>query len=352
MAERLTIKQIAELSGVSVGTVDRILHNRGMVSESARVAVQAVLEKNSYEYNIHTSAVAFRKTKKVFDLVIAIPFSVEGEYWDLIKKGIENGLDEYKDIPTNISYVHFDQFSATSCHEAFDSVAQKKCSAVILGTTFEDEIIRLCKILDDKNTPYVFVDGNVPHTNPVAYFQADQEICGRLLARLMDKMTPKDAEIAILLPRRVAVPMSNNSKIRLDAFKSFFRDNGNNRQLLVAFFSANDDEERKMEIAGFLESNSSVKGIAVVVSTSYLISDAIAESGKDGKIVIGGFDVTEGNARCIKNETLDFAIDQHPTMQGFKAVEAAIHFLLYATSDKIDCSPVPVNVVLKENLQR
>ena len=52
MAQQLTIRQIAELAGVSVGTVDRVLHNRGRVSPEALAAVQAVLDKQSYKYNL------------------------------------------------------------------------------------------------------------------------------------------------------------------------------------------------------------------------------------------------------------------------------------------------------------
>lgn len=43
MAKQIKIKDIARMAGVSAGTVDRILHNRGNVSASSRAAVEKVL---------------------------------------------------------------------------------------------------------------------------------------------------------------------------------------------------------------------------------------------------------------------------------------------------------------------
>ena len=45
MNKNYRIKDIAELSGVSTGTVDRILHERGKVSEDARKKVEKVLKE-------------------------------------------------------------------------------------------------------------------------------------------------------------------------------------------------------------------------------------------------------------------------------------------------------------------
>ena len=48
MGKTYRIKDIAELSGVSTGTVDRILHNRGKVSEEAQKKVEKVLKEIDY----------------------------------------------------------------------------------------------------------------------------------------------------------------------------------------------------------------------------------------------------------------------------------------------------------------
>ena len=42
---KIRIKDIATLAGVSEGTVDRVLHNRGEVSAKSREAVTKVLEE-------------------------------------------------------------------------------------------------------------------------------------------------------------------------------------------------------------------------------------------------------------------------------------------------------------------
>ncbi|MBO7071879.1 MAG: substrate-binding domain-containing protein [Bacteroidales bacterium] len=349
MAQQLTIKQIAELSGVSVGTVDRILHNRGRVSPEATAAVQQVLDKHSYKYNLHTSAVAFKKTKKCFDLVISIPASQKGEYWDLIKTGIDRGLQEYGDISIRCNFLFFDQFNSLSCKECFEKIAVMDCSAVVLGTTFVEETRSLCLKLDERGIPYVFVDGHLTGTRPVASFHADQRACGSLLAHLMDSVTPEDSEIAVLLPKRVGTQLSNNSAIRLEAFRDYFIAHGKEQNLLEGHFSTIDSGKAQEDLLSFLAEHPRIKGIAVVISTGYIISDALSSAGIKG-LKIGGFDVTEGNARCLGEETLHFLINQHPGRQGFYAVESLLHYLLYGIPDKTLREFLPIDIVFKENL--
>ena len=43
-----TIKQIAKLAGVSIGTVDRVLHERGGLDPNTKARVQAAIEELGY----------------------------------------------------------------------------------------------------------------------------------------------------------------------------------------------------------------------------------------------------------------------------------------------------------------
>ena len=60
--DKIRIKDIAEHSGVSVGTVDRVLHNRPNVSKAAREKVEKTLKELDYHPNMYASALAYNKS--------------------------------------------------------------------------------------------------------------------------------------------------------------------------------------------------------------------------------------------------------------------------------------------------
>ena len=55
-ADKIRIKDVAKLAGVSVGTVDRVLHNRPNVSEEARTKVEKAIKEMDYRPNVYASA--------------------------------------------------------------------------------------------------------------------------------------------------------------------------------------------------------------------------------------------------------------------------------------------------------
>ena len=60
------------MAGVSAGTVDRVLHNRGDVSVSSREKVQKVLDEIDYHPNMFAIGLA---AKKRYHIVCIIPYS-------------------------------------------------------------------------------------------------------------------------------------------------------------------------------------------------------------------------------------------------------------------------------------
>ena len=58
-----TIKDIAREAGVSIGTVDRVLHDRGMVSPETKARILDVMKELDYKPNHAAQGLAIRKKK-------------------------------------------------------------------------------------------------------------------------------------------------------------------------------------------------------------------------------------------------------------------------------------------------
>ena len=82
--ERIRIKDIARQAGVSVGTVDRVLHDRSGVSEASRKKVEEILKQLDYQPNMYASALA---SNKKYNFVCLIPKHHASEYWDDVEIG-------------------------------------------------------------------------------------------------------------------------------------------------------------------------------------------------------------------------------------------------------------------------
>lgn len=75
-----TIKQIAEMAGVSRGTVDRVLNNRGSVNANTAARVREIAEKLNYKPNkAGLMLAAQKKNLKIGVIYFPIPilFSVK-----------------------------------------------------------------------------------------------------------------------------------------------------------------------------------------------------------------------------------------------------------------------------------
>ena len=65
----MTIKDLAKLSGYSLGTVSRVLNNQPNVSEQARKTILALVEEHGFERNASAQLLKQQRTKSVLIIV-------------------------------------------------------------------------------------------------------------------------------------------------------------------------------------------------------------------------------------------------------------------------------------------
>lgn len=346
MNRQVKIKEIAQMSGVSAGTVDRIIHNRGNVSEKSRKAVEATLKKVGYKPNLHTSAVSLQKS---FNIVITTPNANRGEYWGAILEGIERALEEYSDIKITTKYSFYDQFDSDSCQDAFGAVSGLNPDGVIIGPTFRGETVSLCNSLDERGIPYIFIDSPLEGTSPLASFYIDQNTCGRLMGHILFSCIPEDASIAVFGMERKGNAHSYNSLQREKGLKEFARERGWGDRLVKANIPVILDEKRVKAVVDFFKGDRNIKGAGIMNSRGHIIADILQRNGISG-IHIVSFDLTLRNQKCLKEGSISALLCQRPGQQGFSAVQSMISYLLYRKKEENGEHLLPVDIVMKENL--
>jgi simple sugar transport system substrate-binding protein len=91
-----------------------------------------------------------------------------------------------------------------------------------------------------------------------------------------------------------------------------------------------DPAEIKNRVIAFLRANKDVNGIITLGPTSaHPTIQAVEEIGLKGKVYFGTFDLSGEIAAAIKNDTIAYAIDQQPYLQGYLPVVILTNLVRY-----------------------
>lgn len=129
MAEKIRIKDIAERAGVSVGTVDRVLHERPNVSEPARKKVEQALKEMNYQPNMYASALAYNKQ---YTFYMLLPKHESEAYWEEIEEGARKCEDTRRDFHIDVEISFFERSSDESFREKANEIIQAKPEGVVV----------------------------------------------------------------------------------------------------------------------------------------------------------------------------------------------------------------------------
>ena len=106
MGDRIRIKDIAAKAGVSVGTVDRVLHKRPNVSKLAKEKVEKILNEINYQPNVYASVLAYNKT---YTFYCVLPKHTSEAYWEEIELGAIKAVELRCDFHLNIKQLYLYQ---------------------------------------------------------------------------------------------------------------------------------------------------------------------------------------------------------------------------------------------------
>ncbi|MCX6327133.1 MAG: LacI family DNA-binding transcriptional regulator [Bacteroidia bacterium] len=344
--KKARIKDIALLAGVSIGTVDRVIHNRGEVAEKTRVKVRRILKETNYSPNVMAQVL---KLKKRFNLVSLLPEpTIDNPFWQKHPLGMMRAVEELDVFPITITQVTFDMQSEEDFQKKAESVFKLKPHGVLLAPIFKSESIAFCSKLSREKIPFVFVDGFIENTNFLAYIGEDIFQSGRVAGQLIDMVTPEKNDILVV---NIAKNLQNVHHLnnRTKGFFSYFEKSGRNKgkkiNINIPYPSS---DSVKVAIDKVFMGNPGIGSIFITGSRSYLIALYLEEKGLKSINLIG-YDLLDMNVKYLKSGITRLLIGQRPEEQTYKAVKKLFEFLsLHKIPEKIEY--LPVDVVTSENV--
>jgi LacI family transcriptional regulator len=343
---KIRIKDIARLAGVSPGTVDRVLHNRGEVSAKTRSKILQIIQEMDYQPDILASILA---NKKEIRIAVLIPEGKQDNpFWKYPVKGIEEGLRELRHFGIVLDSYLFDYTERDSFIEKSAGMLKNQYQGVILAPVFTDESALVVEECRKRDIPVVLINANICSGGCLAFIGQDSLQSGKVAARLMNYGLNGDPEILIVNFIRAKGNQDHILK-REEGFRLWFsgmKEAPFLRQINIPG-TGNQVTEGMLEEA-ISASEQGVGGIFVTNSRVFRVARFLERKNYKNIILIG-YDLLEENREFLKKGTIDFLISQKPAEQGHLSVIALYHHLILR--EKVEKNQyLPVDILTKENL--
>ncbi len=336
---KVNIKDIASQAGVSIGTVDRVIHGRGEVSEDTRKKVLRVISELNYQPNLIARSLA---SKKKVRLVILLPkASSDDEYWYYPQIGIKKALDEIHDHGPIVHQLSFTPGNQQEFLQQLEKLDTIDFDGLLTASIYPDELRNYIK--DHKSDKsIILIDSNIPELE-VDFVGQDAVKSGMVAGRLIDLLTTSDKNCRILIPKLVSnVQSFPVVRRRIDGFRQYFRMEGKDPILDEVTLTIRANQQEIPELRKLLKDP--YQAVFVPNSRSYLI-----KSNSQNKIWILGYDLTDQNVKLLRKGALDFIISQQPERQGYMAVMRLFNKLIGKTNSTIQYH-LPIDILMKENV--
>ena len=343
---KTTIQDVANYANVSIGTIDRVIHNRGKVSPTKIKKIEEAIELLDFSPNLLARTLALGKQ---FVICSLFPEALgDQSYWCLPKKGVEQAANDYRDFGIVVDSFEYSLFDESSFTQHAEAILKKAPDGVVLAPLFEKESLLFVNALEKKGIPYVFIDANIPDKKNLSYIGPDSNGSGYLAGKFLNSILNHDGDVLIV---NMVKGIENNAHVRVveNGFREFFESTNQEEQRRIDSITirSTDKEEVTQELAAYYIKNPDTKGVFVTNSKAHLVSEYNRKHNLDIKVI--GFDLVEGNITEIKNGGIDFIISQSPVFQGSHAIRALFDFFVYKRTP-LNIQHVSLNIIVKENI--
>ncbi|WP_205943582.1 LacI family DNA-binding transcriptional regulator [Pedobacter cryophilus] len=338
------VKEIARRANVSIGTVDRVIHNRTGVSETTKSNILAIMKELDYQPNILARRLASKKLLKFATLIPSM--SKETEFWKAPLKGIEQAESEIKQYGIEIEKYFYDQNDKNSFVTQSKKILETEIDGLLVAPIFIEESLEFAKSCNQLKIPQVFINSDIPNESRLSYIGPDLFQSGYLSARLTNYALPESSKILIINISK-GIDAYHHLLEKEEGFRAYFKNNKKNNEIIKIDIKQTDYDSIAIRISETLALNPDIKALFVTNSRVFSVAQYLEKSGiKD--ILLVGYDFLENSIEYLEKDIIAFLICQKPQEQAYKGIMSLYQKLVLNTEVE-NTYYMPIDIITKEN---
>lgn len=330
-------EDIARHAGVGLATVDRVLNERGGVSEKTTAKVLASAR------SLGTKRVLPRDRKRRLSIE-AVLFRHHSAFYSRLNQALKL-VTKLADIPATIYRTHIDAGEPEQFVSHLESVAENRDGIILFASDLpqvSDAINRLAK-----HTTIVTISTDIPESERHCYIGIDNFNAGQSVAKISEAICRKGGRILVIEPE----PSARAQMERFNGFHQFFTNVGK-EGTLCRFPQRKPLTLAVSEVVAFLQAQEDVRVLYSPINNEFL--EMLVEVGRHetaissvAKIV---HDLSPHSIENLQSGLIDIVLDSNPMQQAFQAVEFISKQHGHMT--KLESSMVDFHLYTSDNLPR
>lgn len=320
--ERVTIKDIAEKAGVSIGAVHCALNGKRGVSEETRSRILEIARK--YDYRPNTAAASLKR--KTVRIAAVIPGMTEDNqyYFTYFWAGFRNYLETMKDFKIEVCEVPYYSGTGRLAEELEDLYERQELDGLLCAVSYMDSRSRLAlQRFTEKDVSVVLIGEDIPELLKVCCVQPNYDVIGRTIMELLTRQIREGGEI-LVCAGDVMIPPHYKVILGMDAYLE-----SHGLKNPVHKIHYNDKKDCYRQIVRNLEKNPGLSAcFSVTARESVILGTALKDTGRAGTVAAVGSDMFEENLAFLREGTFTNLLNKNPYSQGYMGMKYLVEKLI------------------------
>ncbi len=344
MIMKVTVKSLAQAAGVSRGTVDRVLHNRGAVREDVAKKIKMLAKELGYVPNRAGRALAAYKTPIKIGALMP---SIGNAFYQEIISGINAAQEEFADLGLDVVLKEVEGFDEQTHLDAIEYLLAQGCKALCLSTVNTDRLREKINELYEKHIAVVLLNTDVENTKRLCYVGSDYLTAGATCAGMLS--LARQDKLHILIVTGSHLLLGHN--LRIEGFKQELNRQAIDYEIVDTVESFDSDIRGQQETFNALKANPQINCVYIAGAAVQGVGAALIANGKKDIFAIG-FDDLYSTRQFVDAGIIKFVVCQQPTRQGYHAIKRAYQALAGQLNDKVPDFITETIIKIRANMDR